>query len=86
DAQVAECDLAFEYMMNALRLIEGVPIGELRERTGLQASSFGAALEQARARGWIEENDKRLRTTATGQRFLNDVIGLFLPDSGTSHA
>ncbi|TAH42527.1 MAG: radical SAM family heme chaperone HemW [Gammaproteobacteria bacterium] len=86
DAQVAECDLAFEYMMNALRLIEGVPIGELCERTGLQASSFGAALEQARARGWIEENDKRLRTTETGQRFLNDVIGLFLPDSGTSHA
>jgi putative oxygen-independent coproporphyrinogen III oxidase len=86
DAQVAECDLAFEYMMNALRLIEGVPMAEFRERTGLDQTAIGGVLDNARTRGWIEEDDKRLRTTDIGQRYLNDVIALFLPDADTRHA
>jgi coproporphyrinogen III oxidase-like Fe-S oxidoreductase len=83
---VAECDLAFEYMMNALRLIEGVPMAEFRERTGLDQTAIEGVLDNARTRGWIEEDDKRLRTTDIGQRYLNDVIALFLPDADTRHA
>lgn len=86
NAQVSDRDLPFEYMMNALRLIEGVPIREFAERTGIDVSKIRPVLEYAHARGWIWEFGEHLRTSETGQRFLNDVISLFLPDSGDSHA
>ncbi|MCE5232606.1 MAG: radical SAM family heme chaperone HemW [Mizugakiibacter sp.] len=79
DAYVPAAELPFEYMLNALRLVEGVPFGELAARTGLGEAAFAPALDTAYARGWLEVADGRLRATATGQRFLNDVIGLFLP-------
>ncbi len=71
-------ELAFEYMLNALRLIDGVPMAEFAQRTGLPAEAIATALADARQRGWLLANEDRLQTTALGQRFLNDVIGLFL--------
>lgn len=35
EATLANIDLPFEYMMNALRLVDGVPMGEFAQRTGL---------------------------------------------------
>ena len=78
DSQLDAVDLPFEYMMNALRLVDGVPMREFTERTGLGLDAIAATLDRARARGWIIEDADRLRTSELGQRFLNDVIGLFL--------
>ncbi|HEX7111512.1 MAG TPA: radical SAM family heme chaperone HemW, partial [Mizugakiibacter sp.] len=79
DTFVPAAELPFEYMLNALRLIDGVPADDAAARTGLDASAFAPALQAAHARGWLETVDGTLRATPLGQRFLNDVIELFLP-------
>lgn len=71
-------DLPFEFMMNALRLNEGVPAALFEERTGLPLIVCAAALGQARTRSLLETDVTRLRPTLQGQRFLNDLLELFL--------
>jgi oxygen-independent coproporphyrinogen-3 oxidase len=71
-------DLPFEFMMNALRLNEGVPAALFGERTGLPLVVCAAALEQARARGLLLPDARRLQPSLQGQRFLNDLLALFL--------
>ncbi|ANB17045.1 radical SAM family heme chaperone HemW [Dokdonella koreensis] len=80
DAVIVAADLPFEYMMNALRLIDGVPAGEFAERTGLAPAVLAAPLAAAHQRGWFDDAPGLLRTSVDGQRFLNDVIALFLPE------
>jgi oxygen-independent coproporphyrinogen-3 oxidase len=72
-------DLPFEFMMNALRLNEGVPVALFEERTGLPLIVCAAALERARYQGLLERDATRLKPTLQGQRFLNDLLELFLP-------
>jgi oxygen-independent coproporphyrinogen-3 oxidase len=79
DGVVGADELPFEYMLNALRLIDGVPLADFAERTGLPPQSIAAPLADARRRDWLADDPHRLRTTALGQRFLNDVIAGFLP-------
>ncbi len=75
---VAGDELPFEYMLNALRLIDGVPMADFAERTGLPVERIADAMAQARRKGWLTDTPDRLQTTALGQRFLNDVISGFL--------
>ena len=79
DSTIAATELPFEYMLNALRLIDGVPMADFASRTGLPLERIAATLADARRRGWLTDEPQRLRTTALGQRFLNDVIASFLP-------
>ncbi|HEY8585784.1 MAG TPA: radical SAM family heme chaperone HemW [Rhodanobacter sp.] len=78
DGTVGAAELPFEYMLNALRLVDGVPHSAFTERTGLPAATIANALTTARQRGWLHDDPQRLHTTALGQRFLNDVISTFL--------
>ena len=78
DNVVSTAELPFEYMLNALRLIDGVPLTAFAERTGLLPERIAAGLASARQRGWLHDDPQRLHTTALGQRFLNDVIASFL--------
>jgi oxygen-independent coproporphyrinogen-3 oxidase len=73
-------DLPFEFMMNALRLSAGVPAALFEERTGLPLTVCASELEEARVRGLLEPDTTRLRPTLQGQRFLNDLLELFLRD------
>lgn len=66
----------FEYMLNALRLREGVPVGDFAARTGLELSSLDGHAEALR-RGLIEVEASVLRPTELGRRFLNDLINLY---------
>jgi oxygen-independent coproporphyrinogen-3 oxidase len=77
--EVGREDLLFEFMMNALRLTEGFPTGLLAERTGLQIALAEKPLERAEARGLIVRDHERIAPSALGQRFLNDLLQLFLP-------
>jgi putative oxygen-independent coproporphyrinogen III oxidase len=71
-------NLPIEFMINALRLIEGVPALLFRERTGLNIKSISSALQQARERNLLDKNKKFIKTTALGQRFLNDCLEIFI--------
>jgi putative oxygen-independent coproporphyrinogen III oxidase len=80
-AAVADDDLPFEFMMNALRLNDGVAAMLFGQRTGVGAGALDAKLNSARSRGWLESDPTRLAPTELGRRYLNDVVGLFLPDA-----
>jgi oxygen-independent coproporphyrinogen-3 oxidase len=79
--EVERADLAFEFMMNALRLPEGFPVSLFAERTGQQIALAEKPLREAEARGLIVRDHERIRPTDLGQRFLNDLLQLFLPDA-----
>ena len=73
--------LPFEFMMNALRLIDGFDLSLFTERTGLPLHALRKELQEAESRGLIERDHLRLRPTLKGQRFLNDLLQIFLPTS-----
>ncbi len=79
----------FEFMLNALRLVEGFALADFEARTGLPRSrSDEAAAGGMHAAGWLERDGDRIRPTELGRRFTNDVMSLFLdtaqaPASGT---
>ncbi|MBP6562720.1 MAG: oxygen-independent coproporphyrinogen III oxidase-like protein [Neisseriaceae bacterium] len=77
---VAKADLPFEFMMNALRLHQGVPSGYFQERTGLSLSVISPILEQAQKQGLLAEDPTKLAPTLMGQRFLNNLLQLFLQE------
>jgi len=80
DAAVTREDVGFEFMLNALRLTDGVPASSFAERTGYPLALVRQGLEAAAARGLIERDPALLRPTALGRRFLNDLQALFLAD------
>jgi oxygen-independent coproporphyrinogen-3 oxidase len=79
---VARADLPGEFMMNALRLNEGFPLGLFTERTGLPLSVIEESALAARREGLLETIDGRMRPTLRGRRFLNRLLGGFLNDGG----
>lgn len=80
DAPVAHADLPLEFLMNALRLLDGVPAALLSARTGLTLEALQPLLEPARQRGLLASDPERLRATAQGLRFLNELLQMFVPD------
>ncbi len=77
---LTEKDILFEFMLNALRLTKGVSTNLLTERTGLEVNALEPMLSFAKEKKLMIDHPNRLCATEMGQRFLNDVIGLFLMD------
>ncbi|SFM02001.1 radical SAM family heme chaperone HemW [Marinobacter zhejiangensis] len=65
-----------EFMMNALRLREGVAEELFSQRTGLPLATIAVLLGQLREEGLITAD--RLQTTELGQRYLNSLLERFL--------
>ena len=80
--ELARKDLGFEFMMNALRLTGGFESALFAERTGLSLAAVERPLQEAVQRGLIERDHVRIAPTERGQRFLNDLLQLFLPPGG----
>jgi coproporphyrinogen III oxidase-like Fe-S oxidoreductase len=77
--RVDPAQLPFEFALNAFRLLEGSTQGAFESATGLPATVLQPTLEGLAARGLIEQSADRMRATALGLRFLNDVQAAFLP-------
>ena len=77
---LARDDLVAEFFLNAMRLVDGVPVACFAQRTGLALEQVSAAVARARALGLMADDPARLRPTALGLRFLNDLVALFEPD------
>jgi len=77
--EVSRRDLAFEFMLNALRLAAGVPSRLFTERTGLPMSAIEPALRNAQDRGLLSVDRGQIVPTPLGRRFLSDLQSLFLP-------
>ncbi|MGB0466445.1 MAG: radical SAM family heme chaperone HemW [Pontibacterium sp.] len=72
--------LPFEFMLNALRLTEGVHSSYFEARTGLGLEAIAPVLIKARKMGLMVEDQQRLAPTQQGRLFLNNLLELFLED------
>ena len=79
DEEVAREQLAFEFMLNALRLPDGFELARFCERTGLPSSAIEATLDQAKSRGLLERDLHRAWPSGRGLDFLSDLQAMFLP-------
>jgi oxygen-independent coproporphyrinogen-3 oxidase len=77
--EVSEAELPFEFMLNALRLVEGCPIALFAERTGIAILAVEAELAAAERAGLLFRDHEWIRPTAKGRRFLNNLLEKFLP-------
>lgn len=75
---LANEELPFEFLMNALRLTEGVDAVLFAQRTGLSLDSLHEARAEAEQSGLLQVEPSRLAATARGQLFLNDLLQYFL--------
>jgi len=76
--ELAVKDLPFEFMLNALRLTDGVDTNTFSERTGLPLSLISKSLDEASKKGLLDENPSKLKPTTLGLRYLNNLQELFL--------
>jgi oxygen-independent coproporphyrinogen-3 oxidase len=78
EVAVARDDVGFEFMLNALRLVDGVPATLFAERSGYPLALVSRPLATAVSKGLLDADPTVLRPTALGRRFLNDLQELFL--------
>jgi oxygen-independent coproporphyrinogen-3 oxidase len=83
DDTIAPDALPFEFMLNALRLNDGIGATAFTARTGLAAGAIADPRHEACTRGWLVDDPQLLQPTPLGRRFLNDVIELFMPGPHT---
>ncbi|MDR3399928.1 MAG: radical SAM family heme chaperone HemW [Pandoraea sp.] len=75
-------ELPFEFMLNALRLTDGVKSELFADRTGLPMAKIAKALAAAVEKGLLVDDPQRIAPTELGQRFLNDLQAMFLERDG----
>jgi oxygen-independent coproporphyrinogen-3 oxidase len=76
--EVPAADLPFEFMLNALRLTDGVATNTFAERTGLPLSAISKGLDEATKKGLLDSNPTLLKGTTQGLRYLNNLQEIFL--------
>jgi oxygen-independent coproporphyrinogen-3 oxidase len=75
---VSSAELPFEFMMNALRLVHGFSARLFEERTGLPLITVRRELDEAERLGLLTRSVEEIVPTVRGQRFLNDLLQLFM--------
>lgn len=80
---IATHDLAFEFMMNALRLNQGFLPGLFKQRTGRPFIDLMPGLKLAQNRQLLEHHPDLIQPTDLGRRFLNEALACFMHDSTT---
>lgn len=76
--QIAQKDLSFEFMMNAMRLTDGVPLDLFQQRTGLPFLTLQRSIKEAQVKGLLLVSDEKMQPTQLGKRFLNELLTIFL--------
>jgi len=80
DDRIEPARRPFEFMLNALRLVDGFDLAWFEARTGLPRAAIAPPLAIAQDRGWLTLDGDRVRPTDLGRRFTNDVVALFLKE------
>ncbi len=78
ERNVSASELPFEFMLNALRLIDGVPTDLFSERTGLSLHRLSSKLAEASQKKLLDDDPSKLKATALGLQYLNDLQAIFL--------
>ncbi len=72
--------LPLEFLLNGLRLVEGVPVVYFQQRTGLPFNALEPQWSELTQKGLVQVDDGIMKTTALGQRFLNNVLEAYTGD------
>jgi oxygen-independent coproporphyrinogen-3 oxidase len=72
-----DADLVLEFALNAFRLVDGVDAVLFEQRTGLPAALISGPIASAVGDGLLAADAERLRPTARGLRFANELIARF---------
>ena len=84
--EVSRSELPFEFMLNALRLKDGVPLSAFSERSGLPVSAIDKELQIAQDKGLLSNDLGLIKPTDKGFDFLSDLQSLFLSKTDGSGA
>lgn len=76
--EIAPKDLPFEFMLNALRLSDGVGTHTFSERTGLPLHVIAKSLDEANKKGLLDSDPSKLKPSPQGLRYLNNLQEIFL--------
>lgn len=76
--KIAEENLPFEFMMNSLRLAQGVSTRDFEERTGLLVSTIDNEMLPLQHQGLMVNDPLRIAPTALGFRYVNHLVSQFL--------
>ena len=71
-------DISLEFMMNTLRLTNGIPANLFFERTGLHMNQIKKELKYAKDRGLLDLCGDQIVASSHGQRYLNDLLEIFM--------
>ena len=78
--EVPAADILFEFMLNALRLKNGVAHSTIAGRTGVNLGTATRALESAIGAGWVSVTKERLGCTPEGYLMIDEILQDLLPD------
>ena len=76
--EISANELPFEFMLNVLRLTNGVDTATYGERTGLPLSTISRGIEESCKKGLLDQNPSKLKPTDQGLRYLNNLQEIFL--------
>ena len=86
DTPIPIADTAIEFLMNALRLVDGFERADFDARTGVSLLGWRREIEAATEDGLLESDGTRLRATTRGLDLLDAVLGRFVPPTHGAHA
>jgi len=77
-------DLALEFMMNTLRLVDGFETALFQAHTGMPISAVERPLREAERLGLVEWRLHHIVPTERGRNYLNELLQLFMPEEDES--
>ena len=77
---VSDDELPFEFMLNALRMVDGFEVSAFTRRTGLPWETIAGKMADLVAEGLIVASGTCYRASPLGLRFLNDVLLRFVAE------
>ena len=80
-AELSTDDVILEFAMNSLRLDHGFTRAAFTAATSLPASIIETQVQSAIEKEWLTENNGAIKATAKGQRYLNELLQLWMPES-----
>ncbi|HEY1992392.1 MAG TPA: hypothetical protein VGH71_08010, partial [Gammaproteobacteria bacterium] len=83
--EVQGADLAFEFMLNRLRLVDAFSAADFGAATGLAVEHIEPGVKRALELELLEAVPGGWRVTTRGQNYLNDLQSLFLPAKDAEH-
>lgn len=77
---IVDGELPLEFAMNALRLVDGVPLSSWQAMTGRPLAALEAKLGEAHEKGLLVQDTDRLQASPQGLLFLNELLAMIGQD------